>query len=234
MRDAGEDTPVQTCPGWTFKHLLRHVGRGDRWAAQIVRDRLDHYLEPLSVEGGKPPSDAAGAIDWLRAGPELLVSAVQKTGAETPVWTLLGTRPAGWWVRRRLHEVAVHRADAAFAVGREFTLDADVAADGITEWIELVASRAGLDGAASPLDAGTTIHLHATDTGLSEPGEWSVSVDGEGVTWSHEHGKGTVAVRGSAAQLLLALTRRAPAGDTGVEVFGEDSVWQQWLDRTPF
>jgi hypothetical protein len=32
-------TPVPTCPGWTLLQLLRHVGRGDRWAAQIIRER---------------------------------------------------------------------------------------------------------------------------------------------------------------------------------------------------
>jgi mycothiol maleylpyruvate isomerase-like protein len=30
-------TPVPTCPEWTLKQLFRHVGRGDRWAATIVR-----------------------------------------------------------------------------------------------------------------------------------------------------------------------------------------------------
>ena len=50
-------TPVPTCPGWGFSQLFRHVGRGDRWAAQIVADRVDHYLDPREVEGGKPPPD---------------------------------------------------------------------------------------------------------------------------------------------------------------------------------
>src|SRR5262249_16928083 len=30
LRDADETTPVPTCPGWTLRQLLRHVGRGDR------------------------------------------------------------------------------------------------------------------------------------------------------------------------------------------------------------
>ena len=232
LRDVDEATPVPTCPGWTLKHLIRHVGRGDRWAAQIVRDRLDHYLEPRSVEGGKPPPDPAGTVSWLHGGAQQLLEAVELTGAQTPVWTFLGPRTASWWIRRRLHEVAVHRADAAIALGCEITLDADVAADGITEWLERVAIQA--EKAAPPLDAGTTIHFHATDTGLDERGEWTVGVDGEGVTWSHEHGRGTAAIRGGATELLLVLTRRAPVSDTGVEVFGEDSVWEKWLDRTPF
>lgn len=233
FRDADGSTPVPTCPGWSLTQLLRHVGRGDRWAAQIVRDRLDGYLDPRAVEGGKPPPDAADAISWLQGGAQRLVDAVELSGVETPVWTFLGPRPANWWVRRRLHETAVHRADAAIAIGGEFTLDADVAADGITEWLERVAFQAGSEGAPLPLDDGNTLHLHATDPGLSDAGEWTVAVGDRGITWTHEHGKGSVALRGGAADLLLVMTRRVSVADTGIELFGDDTVWQNWLDRTP-
>lgn len=232
LRDVDDATPVPTCPGWSLKQLLRHVGRGDRWAAQIVRDRLDTYLDPRSVEGGKPPPDPADAISWLQGGAQRLVDAVELSGVETPVWTFLGTRPANWWVRRRLHEVAVHRADAAIALGREFTLESDIAADAITEWLERVAIQAGSDGEALPLEEGNTIHLHATDSGAAS--EWTISAAGGRIGLSHEHGKGTVALRGGATELLLALVRRVPVGDTAVEVFGDDSVWSHWLEHTAF
>ena len=67
IRGADPSTPVPTCPGWTLRQLFRHVGRGDRWAAQIVRERLDSP-SIRSVEGGKPPPDPAGAIAWLHGG----------------------------------------------------------------------------------------------------------------------------------------------------------------------
>jgi uncharacterized protein (TIGR03083 family) len=233
LRDVDDSTPVPTCPGWTFQHLFRHVGRGDRWAAQIVRDRLQEFLDPRRVEGGKPPPDPAEAIAWLCAGARQLVDAVEATGPETPVWTFLGQRPANWWVRRRLHETAVHRADAALALGTEFTLRPDVAADAITEWLERVAIQAGGDGNPLPLDDGDTLHLHATDPGLGEAGEWTVGVDGSNVVWTHQHGKGSVALRGGATDLLLAILRRLSRADTGIELFGDDAVWRNWLDRTP-
>jgi uncharacterized protein (TIGR03083 family) len=234
FRNVDEATPVPTCPGWSLKQLLRHVGRGDRWAAQIVRDRLDNYLDPHSVEGGKPPPDPDDAISWLHGGARRLVDAVELCGVETAVWTSVGPRPANWWIRRRLHETAVHRADAAIAVGSEFTLEAQLAADGITEWFEIVEIQAGSEGAPLPLEDGNTLHLHATDPGLGEAGEWTVGLDDARITWSHEHGKGSVALRGGATELLLAMTRRIPLADTGIEVYGDDAVWQNWLDRTPF
>ena len=231
--NADEATAVPTCPGWSLKQLLRHVGRGDRWAAQIVSERRDDYLDPRTVEGGKPPPDPDDAISWLHGGAQRLVDAVEQAGVETPVWTFLGPRPANWWIRRRLHEVAVHRADAAIALGSDFTLEPDVAADGITEWLERVAIQAGSDGAALPLEEGNTMHLHATDPGLGEAGEWTVGVSDSGITWSHEHGKGAVALRGGATDLLLAMVRRISVADTGIQTFGDDVVWQKWLDRTP-
>jgi uncharacterized protein (TIGR03083 family) len=233
FRDVDQSTPVPTCPGWSLAQLLRHVGRGDRWAARIVRDRLDDYLDPRTVESGKPPPDPADAISWLHGGAQRLVDAVELSGVETPVWTFLGPRPANWWIRRRLHETAVHRADAAIAIGSEFTLEADIAADGITEWLERVAIQAGSEGTPLPLEDGNTLHVHATDPGLGEAGEWTAGVDGGEITWSHEHGKGSVALRGGATELLLAMTRRVSVADTGIELFGDDTVWQNWLDRTP-
>ncbi|MCQ4365857.1 maleylpyruvate isomerase family mycothiol-dependent enzyme [Mycobacterium gordonae] len=233
IRAADQSTPVPTCPGWNLEQLFRHVGRGDRWAAQIVRDRMDTFLDFRSVEGGKPPPELNDAIAWLNDGAQLLVDAVEVAGGDTPVWTFLGPRPANWWVRRRLHENLVHRADAALAVGADFTLDAAVAADGIDEFLERIVIQAGKDGAALPLEGGDTLHLHATDPGLGEAGEWTVAVDDVVITWSHEHGKGTVALRGAATELLLAMTRRVPLAETGIAVFGDEAVWRRWLDRTP-
>jgi uncharacterized protein (TIGR03083 family) len=230
---ADPSAPVPTCPGWNLDKLIRHVGRGDRWAAQIIGDRLDHYLDPRSVDGGKPPPDSKDAISWLHGGAQRLIDAVELTGPETPVWTFLGSRPANWWVRRRLHETAVHRADAELAVGHAFTVAAEIAADAISEWLERVAIQVGRDGQALPLDDGDTLHLHATDSGLGINGEWTIALCDGKVTWSHEHGKGTVALRGSAVDLLLAVVRRKPTADSGITLFGDETVWHTWLDRTP-
>ena len=234
IRSGDPSTPVPTCPGWSLSQLFRHVGRGDRWAAQIVADRVDHYLDPRTVEGGKPPPDPDEAISWLHGGAQRLIDAVEQVGVETPVWTFLGSRPAYWWVRRRLHEATVHRADAALALTLDYALTPDLAADAISEWLERVASQAGRGDAPLPLENGQTVHLHATDPGLGAAGEWTVRTDGHRITWSHGHDKGAVALRGGAVDLLLAVVRRVPVADTDITMFGDTAIWQNWLDHTPF
>jgi uncharacterized protein (TIGR03083 family) len=238
-RDFGEligsadpSTPVQTCPGWTLKQLFRHVGRGNRWAAQIIADRRTQPLDPRDVREGKPPDDPDAAVDWLNVGAQRIIDAVDRVGPETRVWTFLGARPCGWWIRRRLHEVTVHRADAALALGLDYDLSPELAADGISEWIELMTVQAKPQ--TSALSRGRTLHLHATDDGLGPSGEWTIVNDEEGVGWSHEHGKGDVALRGPANDLLLAIVRRRTAAEAGVEIFGDTAVWDGWLEHTPF
>ncbi|QJY50075.1 maleylpyruvate isomerase N-terminal domain-containing protein [Pseudonocardia broussonetiae] len=229
VADADPATPVPTCPGWTLQQLVRHVGRGDRWAATIVR--TGEFADPREVVGGKPGDDVDG---WLRGSPRDLLDAVAEVGPDVPVWTFLGPRPAAWWIRRRLHESTVHGADAALALGAGVGLTPEVAADGVSEWMDLLATRAAGEG-PGPLDPGTTLHLHATDDGLGEAGEWMVATDdGRTVRWEHGHGKGTVAVRGAAADLLLAVLRRIPVDDGRLAVHGDPAVLGTWLERTGF
>ena len=107
-----------------------------------------------------------------------------------------------------------------------------MAADGIDEWLERIVEEANTE--SSPLDAGQTLHLHATDDGLGAAGEWTITGRDDGIAWSHEHGKGDAALRGSAQDLLLAIVRRRTAAEGGIEVFGDAAVWDGWLNRTPF
>lgn len=235
LRDADPSTPVPTCPDWTLEQLMRHVGRGDRWCAQIVAEQSAENIDPRSVPGGRPTPGQE--IEWLHGGARALLDAVEKTGGQTTVWTFLGPRPADWWVRRRLHETAVHRADAALALGAEFSIDPVIAADGITEYLERTVSRANEEGPGAgdrPLGEGQSLHLHATDAGLGTAGEWTVLGRPDGIALTHEHGHATVALRGPARDLLLAVVRRGTAAELGLEVFGDQSVWETWLARTPF
>jgi uncharacterized protein (TIGR03083 family) len=231
LATADPETPVPTCPGWALRQLLTHVGRGDRWAATIVRERADERVDIRTVPDGKPPAD--DPVGWLAASARLLVDTVAATGPDVPVWTFTGPKPAAWWIRRRLHESTVHRADAAIALGVPFEIEAALAADGVSEWLDILTSRPVPEGGPA-LPDGATLHLHATDEGLGADGEWLVRSEDGRVAWEHGHGKGAVAVRGSAADLLRAVMRRIPADDPRLQVLGDAAAWRTWLERTPF
>ncbi|WP_436497333.1 maleylpyruvate isomerase family mycothiol-dependent enzyme [Actinokineospora sp. HUAS TT18] len=223
VRGADPTAEVPTCPGWTLRQLVTHVGRGNRWAAQISREQLQAPLDPKTVDGGKAPENWDAAVDWLVDSVEVLVESVNASG-EAPVWTFTGPQPSTWWLRRRLHEVVVHRADAVLAIGEKFEVDPVVAADSISEWLFLVATRG-----KGVLAEGTSLHLHATDA----DGEWLVKADGDKIVWEQAHGKATAAAKGATADLLLTLLRRAPL-DGRLEIHGDADVLQHWLDHTPF
>lgn len=226
-------TPVPTCPGWTLRELGAHVGRGHRWAATIVAERAGSAVDPQTVEGGRAPDQPDAVARWLAEGVALLCAAVAEA-PDAQVWTFVGPRPARWWLRRRLHETVAHRADAVLAAGATVDLPPEVAADAVSEWLSLVAHRPVAPEAGPVLDGGATLHLHATDGGLGEAGEWTVRREGARVVWEHGHAKGTVAVRGTAVDLLLALLRRRPVDDGSLQVFGDEAVFRTWLARTPF
>jgi uncharacterized protein (TIGR03083 family) len=225
--DADMATAVPTCPGWTLRQLVAHVGRGHRWAATIVREKSDSPVDPRTVADGKPPADPEAALSWLHASATSLLDAVAATGADTPVWTFTGPKPAGWWIRQRLHEETVHRADAAVALGVPYVIEPELAADAVSEWLDLLAARRADEGPAA-LVPGETMHLHATDGA----GEWMVHGGGVVISWEYGHGKGDAAVRGTASELMRAVFRRAPADS--VEVLGDAAVWTRWLERTGF
>jgi len=205
ITDGDLDRPVPTCPGWTFRQLVTHLGRGHRWAAQIVATRATAPVPTREVADGKLPEDPARHGPWLNAGADLVIEAVTAAGSDL-VWTMTGMRPASFWARRRAHEAAVHLADAQLAAGRSVDLRGD----------------------------DQSLHFHATDAGLSGTGEWLVTRTPSGVTVERGHGKADVAVRGPAADLLLVLTRRLPPSAPAVEILGEQALLTHWLQHTPF
>jgi uncharacterized protein (TIGR03083 family) len=227
--DGDLDRAVPTCPGWTFRQLATHLGRGHRWAAQIVATRATAPVPMREVADGKLPEDPAQQVPWLNAGADQVIEAVAAAGGDL-VWTMTGMRPAGFWLRRRAHEAAVHLADAQLAAGRNADLPAGLAPDGIDEWLGLIAAGPARDLRGD----GQSLHFHATDPGLSGTGEWLITRTPTGITVQHGHGKADVAVRGPAADLLLVLTRRLPPSAPGVDIFGEQPLLTHWLNHTPF
>jgi uncharacterized protein (TIGR03083 family) len=237
LAEYDQGLPIPTCPEWTLRRLVTHVGRAHRWAAEITRTRADAFIPFRDLPDGKLPDDRAEQCRWLRAGAARIVEAVLEAGSDR-VWSFTGPVPAGFWLRRMAHETLVHRADAQLAAGAEPepVIDAEVAADAIDEWLMLVTRGilGNADERTRALPAGAGLHIHATDDGLGGRGEWMIRHDAGGLTVEPGHGKGDAALTGPAASLLLVLMRRRPVSDPAVTGYGDSAVVDGWLAGTAF
>jgi uncharacterized protein (TIGR03083 family) len=236
LAEHDQSLPIPTCPEWTLRQLVTHVGRAQRWAAEITRTRSDASIPFREVPDGKLPDDRAEQRAWLTAGATRIVDAVQEAGSDL-VWSFTGPTPAGYWLRRMAHETLVHRADAQLGAGAEpeLVIEAEIAADAIDEWLMLLTGGLGnSDERTKALAAGSALHIHATDDRLGGRGEWMIRRDADGLTVEPGHGKGDAALTGPAASLLLVLMRRRPASDPAVTVYGDSAVVDGWLASTAF
>jgi uncharacterized protein (TIGR03083 family) len=223
------DLDIPTCPGWKASRLWKHLGMVHRWAAEIVESRSDVPVDRSSMDMHLPDGNWA---PWLAEGSDLLLESLRGVAADQPLWTWGEGADAAWWANRLLHETLIHNADAALALDPDRTAEmpvASVAAAGIDERLENLPSSLGWrDPDATPLRE-LSVHLHATDEGLGEAGEWMVELGGHPpVLWEHAHDKGDVAVRGPAAVLLLSMYGRLPGDHPDLELFGDPGVWEEF------
>ena len=219
-RDMPIETTVPSCPEWTLLDLAHHLGSHHRWVAGNLDQPPDGKAFKRREE---PPADEA-IPDWLEAGAEMLATKLAATDPAKPCWTWVPFDDSvGFWARRTAHETAMHRWDAQNADGEADAVEAELAADGVDEYLGILGA---FQGRRFP-EAGS-IHLHSTDT----PGEWLVRLDAEGIQLTREHAKGDVAVRGPASDVLLVLMGRKTM--VAVDVFGEAPLFERFRKHASF
>jgi uncharacterized protein (TIGR03083 family) len=228
VKGAQPSMPVPTCPGWTIGKLVKHIGGIHRWAGRMVHERASTRLDPREVELGLP-TDEAQYADWLADGAAPLVATLRAADPDAPMWAWGADQHARFWSRRMLHETTVHRADAELALGREPTIDAPVAVDGIDELLDnLPGAKYFAPNVTELRGDGELLHFHCTDI----EGEWMIRLSREGFDWEHGHGAASAAVRGAAADLLLLAYGRRQPDEARFERFGEGALLARWLEKS--
>lgn len=178
--DPSQDVPA--CPGWTVRELTAHVCAVHRWVLGALESAEPPGYEEVPVEG-----DLSAAYQQVA---DALLQRLTELPVDHPCWTFdRDDQTAGFWRRRQLHEIAVHRWDAA-----PYAMDEAVAEDGIDEAIDFMLPRM-LAGGRRTMPTGTLRLVSPRRT-------WTV---GEGEP-------GTV-VEGSAGELLLGLWGRWTTSD---------------------
>jgi uncharacterized protein (TIGR03083 family) len=234
LEGADLSATIPTAPDWSLSDLVRHIGGNLRSVDQAVRTGTAVTEPERQVPGhAGPPGDDLGELGpWLSEAAATAARTLAEAGpdAEAQIWQVRW--PAGVWARRAAHDIVAHRADAAGTVGAGYTVAPDLAADALDELLELMSNPAVAgSGGSGPEAAAGTVHLHATDTGPEVPSEWLIELASPTFTWRHAHEKASVAVRAPVADLLRVAYRRLPPDSDGVEVLGERTVLDAWLER---
>jgi MDMPI C-terminal domain/Mycothiol maleylpyruvate isomerase N-terminal domain len=160
-----------------------------------------------------------------------LRASLAEAGPDAQMWCPIGDGGAAFYARRFTYETAMHRADAALALGVEYTLDPDVAADGVDEWMELGCLPFHFEvhpWMRELLAPGRTIGLHATDTDA----HWLLDLTGDVIAWRRADERAAAEIRAPVTDLLLTIYRRRPVA--GLDVTGDAKLVDFWLERVGF
>jgi uncharacterized protein (TIGR03083 family) len=229
--------PVPTCPEWTVADLVEHVGLAHRWISTMVERRVTRPISKADVDDHHVPADPDERSAWLTGGARRLADALRDAGPQTRMWTWAPDKTAGFWLRRITHDTLVHRVDAEVTAGRDITIAADLAADSVSDLLSTFSVLPTIDDfprLAALCANGETLHFHATDPDLGTEGEWLVRRGDSGLEWEHGHRRADVAVRGTAADLIMVLTRRAEPDPGRVEIIGDRELFAHWLENAVF
>lgn len=192
-------TPVAACPGWDLTELSAHLAGTHRWSRQAVAD---------GVMGREPTpalADRSAVVAWYASSAAELLDTLRAAPDDAPCPTFLSPQgTARFWLRRQVHELAVHRYDAESAAGRQPVLDSELCADGIGEVLEVFLPRMRARGLLGDLPASVLLRL--TDGTQS---------------WALGDGSPVASVTADACDLLLLLWKRRDLEGSGVRVQGD-------------
>lgn len=226
QRERGSKVPWSD--RWTVATVARHVASIHYVVGEIIKGRPDAdfgLFNDLEV----PSKDDPEFLEWSRTGTASLLDQLSSAPADDECWSWYEHgRSVGWWARRMAHETVVYRSDVDLAQGQTFSVDSEIAADGVDENLDVFvgAARATNDSPSGP-----TIGFECTD----RDDRWwlDLSVRGDR-TVSREARPASLRIRGTAEQLLLFVWGRPPSsGIPGVIVSGETPVLDRWAELIP-
>ena len=227
---AGLDAEVPTCPGWRVRELVTHTGVAHRWSAAFVNRGKPRPEAVVEAEAAA----SVDLLDWFDDGMVELLNAFAAAPPDLDIRFFLADPPPprDAWLRRMVHETAIHAVDAITArLGRPVTpaemwLPAWLAADGVDELLTGAVPRR-TDPPA--LAEGEHVLVHATDADrawlLTGGTERTSAVRVDPVKAPAVAANADQALQGTAAALYLALWNRGHA------VGADAAWWQGWRDR---
>lgn len=206
--------PVASCPGWNVHDLVVHLGTANWWGGANVREANPEARARgmrAVMESAPPASEGAAALErWYAGLADAAIEAYVEAEPDAPAWTFAGAGRADYWLRRQLHETAIHRFDLERALSGEAgttPLMDDVAVDAIDEFC--TALRPVMSAALPPLPV--TIRVRAGER------EWVLP----GAEGAEGQPAPEVEVSGTPEALILLLWGRVAPDADGLEITGD-------------
>jgi uncharacterized protein (TIGR03083 family) len=220
IRTGDLDATVPTCPEWTVRELVHHVGRTHHWAAAHVEQARAETLSESeqAAAWGSMPADAE-VVRWYDAALTRLMRAIEAAPAELHCWTFLpgATSARAFWARRQAHELAIHRVDAEGVFGEPAPVTTDFALDGIDE---LLFGFFGRRRSRLRSPTPRTLSIRTDDA------SWLVHIGVEGASTELSTEVGECTVQGQASEIYFALWNRRALRDLYRD--GDPSVLDLW------
>lgn len=223
---AGLGAAVPTCPGWTVRDLVSHVGLVHRWAASRIAGGRGEPEALVLAEADAAPD----LLDWFDEGMVELLNAIAKAPADLDVRFFLpdAPPPRDAWLRRQVHETTIHAVDGMAARlgraprGEELWMAPGLAADGVDEFLTgfLVRRRPESD-----LPRARSLLFRATDVDRA----WRVELTHDGAVTTRVPGEASdadVTVTGTARELYLSVWNRGHAATAS-----DPTWWPEWAER---
>lgn len=211
------DAQVPTCPEWTLRDLVQHLGGVQRrWAAIVAAGPADARPD---VTVSEAPRERAALLAWSAESTEQLLGSLREFGPDRGCWTWWGDsqspQTSGAVARHQVQEAMVHAYDAQITVGAPRPLPDEAALDGVDEFLSTCCAGTG----PWPHEP-AAVEYHAT-----EGRSWrlALSADGARSTELPAPATGTgrdaagATIQGTAGELVLALYARIPVNSLKVD-----------------
>jgi uncharacterized protein (TIGR03083 family) len=182
---------VPGCPGWSLADLVWHLAEVQHFWAWVVRNRA---VDPAGyAEPERRPDDEL--LGWLESRSAALESVLAAADPVERVWTWAAQHDVAFVLRRQAHEAVMHTVDVEQVLGAVRPIPADVALDGLDEWLEVMVPAALPSG---PPEEAHPVVLHAVDA------------DAERTLFPGSRPFPIATMTGTAGDLLMAVWRRVP------------------------
>jgi uncharacterized protein (TIGR03083 family) len=210
------EAAVPSCPGWTGRDLLRHVGGTPHGLAVCVGTPIESSLPDWNEirEGNvTAPADDESLIEWARVEIKGWADHLRRLDPGAPAFSTTTDKTMRFWMRHSAIETAVHLWDVEGISGSRTAIPPDLAADGLDELLLFVDYRRFR---RDPLPA-RALYVAPTDTRRT----WTLPGFDHPASFPDE-------VRGEAEQFMLRLYGR----QTGSFVGALDTL-EAWATLPP-